>query len=246
MSADAVPTDHPAEEPTERPTEQLAEHPAEPAADQSTEPPAHPPVEQLAEPTGEPPAEQPGEQLAEPPVEQPGEQLAEPPVEQPGEQLAEPPVEPPAEQPGEQLAEPPFEPAVDQSTEPPADPPGEQLPEQPAGASEPVALAAEGHVPESPTPADDDDRSREPLVPESFGFESRWDAIQAGFVDEPRRSVAEADALVAEVIDEISAAFAGVRAALEEQWSEGGEASTEDLRQAFRRYRSFFQRLLSA
>jgi hypothetical protein len=222
MSADAVPTDHPAEEPTERPTEQLAEHPAEPAADQSTEPPAHPPVEQLAEPTGEPPAEQ------------------------PGEQLAEPPVEPPAEQPGEQLAEPPFEPAVDQSTEPPADPPVEQLAEQPARASEPVALAAEGHVPESPTPADDDDRSREPLVPESFGFESRWDAIQAGFVDEPRRSVAEADALVAEVIDEISAAFAGVRAALEEQWSEGGEASTEDLRQAFRRYRSFFQRLLSA
>lgn len=222
MSADAVPTDHPAEEPTERPTEQLAEHPAEPAVDHSTEPPSDPPVEQLAEPTGEPPAGQ------------------------PGEQLGEPLVEPPAEQPGEQLGEPPFEPAVDQSTAPPADPPVEQLAEQPAGASEPVALAAEGHVPEGPTPADDDDRSREPLVPESFGFESRWDAIQAGFVDEPRRSVAEADALVAEVIDEISAAFAGVRAALEEQWSEGGEASTEDLRQAFRRYRSFFQRLLSA
>ena len=221
MSADAVPTDHPAEEPTERPTEQLAEHPAEPAVDQSTEPPTDPPVEQLAEPTGEPPTD--------PPVEQ----------------LAEPTGEPPAEQPGEQLAEPPFEPAVDQSTAPPADPAVEQLAEQPAGASEPVALAAEGHVPEGPTPADDD-RSREPLVPESFGFESRWDAIQAGFVDEPRRSVAEADALVAEVIDEISAAFAGVRAALEEQWSEGGEASTEDLRQAFRRYRSFFQRLLSA
>jgi hypothetical protein len=226
MSADAVPADHPADEPTE--------HPAEPAVEQATEPPA----------------EQPGEQLAEPPGEQPGEQLAEhpaePAVDQPIDPTGEPAVEPPAEQPGEQLAEHPAEPAVEQATEPPADPTVEQLAGQPAGASEPVALAAEERVPEGPTPADDDDRSREPLVPESFGFESRWDAIQAGFVDEPRRSVADADALVTEVIDEISAAFAGARAALEEQWSEGGEASTEDLRQAFRRYRSFFQRLLSA
>lgn len=91
----------------------------------------------------------------------------------------------------------------------------------------------------------DDDRSHEALVPEPVGYQTRWDAIQAGFVDEPRRSVAEADALVAEVIDDITAAFAAARADLEAQWSEGGEASTEDLRQAFRRYRSFFQRLLA-
>jgi hypothetical protein len=91
----------------------------------------------------------------------------------------------------------------------------------------------------------DDDRSHEALVPEPLGYQTRWDAIQAGFVDEPRRSVAEADALVAEVIDDITAAFAAARADLEAQWSEGGEASTEDLRQAFRRYRSFFQRLLA-
>jgi hypothetical protein len=188
------------------------------------------------------PAEEPTEQLAEHPAEPAVDEPTDPPADPAGEQLADPTGEPPAEQPGEQLAEPAVEPAV----EPPADPTVEQLAGQPAGASEPVALAAEERVPEGPTPADDDDRSREPLVPESFGFESRWDAIQAGFVDEPRRSVAEADALVTEVIDEISAAFAGARAALEEQWSEGGEASTEDLRQAFRRYRSFFQRLLSA
>jgi hypothetical protein len=100
-------------------------------------------------------------------------------------------------------------------------------------------------VPDATVPDADDDRSREPLVPEPSGYQSRWDTIQAGFVDEPRRSVADADALVAEVIDEITDAFAGARAALEAQWSEGGEASTEDLRQAFRRYRSFFQRLLT-
>ena len=147
MSADAVPTDHPAEEPTERPTEQLAEHPAEPAVDQSTEPPTDPPVEQLAEPTGEPPTD--------PPVEQ----------------LAEPTGEPPAEQPGEQLAEPPFEPAVDQSTAPPADPAVEQLAEQPAGASEPVALAAEGrpgetrHLRTTTGPASPSCRSRSASSP---------------------------------------------------------------------------------
>jgi hypothetical protein len=98
--------------------------------------------------------------------------------------------------------------------------------------------------PDGDAPAGDD-RSREALVPEPHGYQTRWDAIQAGFVDEPRRSVAEADALVAEVIDDITAAFAAARADLEAQWSEGGEASTEDLRQAFRRYRSFFQRLLA-
>ena len=66
---------------------------------------------------------------------------------------------------------------------------------------------------------------------------ARWDDIQAGFVDEPRRSVTDADALVAEVIDEITAVFAAARTDLEDQWSRGDEASTEDLRLAFRRYR---------
>jgi outer membrane biosynthesis protein TonB len=152
----------------------------------------------------------------------------------------------PAEQPTEQpTAQPTGEPA-EQPIGEPAEQPTVEPTAQPAETSQPAALAAEAHVADGPTPADDGDRSREPLVREPFGFQSRWDAIQAAFVDEPRRSVTEADALVAEVIDEITDAFAGARAALEEQWSQGGEASTEDLRQAFQRYRSFFQRLLSA
>jgi outer membrane biosynthesis protein TonB len=152
----------------------------------------------------------------------------------------------PAEQPTEQpTAQPTGEPA-EQPIGEPAEQPTVEPTAQPAETSQPAALATEAHVADGPTPADDGDRSREPLVREPFGFQSRWDAIQAAFVDEPRRSVTEADALVAEVIDEITDAFAGARAALEEQWSQGGEASTEDLRQAFQRYRSFFQRLLSA
>jgi hypothetical protein len=74
---------------------------------------------------------------------------------------------------------------------------------------------------------------------------ARWEAIQAGFVDEPRRAVEDADALVAQVIQQLAESFAAERARLETQWSRGDQVSTEDLRVALRRYRSFFQDLLS-
>ena len=76
-------------------------------------------------------------------------------------------------------------------------------------------------------------------------FRSRWDEIQTGFVDEPRRAVEQADTLVAEVIKRLAETFAEERSNLEEQWGRGGEADTEDLRIALQRYRSFFDRLLS-
>lgn len=74
---------------------------------------------------------------------------------------------------------------------------------------------------------------------------ARWEAIQAGFVDEPRRAVEDADALVAQVIRQLAESFAAERARLEAQWSRGDQVSTEDLRVALQRYRSFFQDLLS-
>lgn len=80
---------------------------------------------------------------------------------------------------------------------------------------------------------------------EAAGYRTQWDAIQTGFVDEPRRAVEEADALVALVIKRLSAVFADERGALEHQWGRGDEISTEDLRVALRKYRSFFERLLS-
>ena len=76
-------------------------------------------------------------------------------------------------------------------------------------------------------------------------FRSRWEAIQIGFVDEPRQSVEQADSLVAEVMQHLAGIFANERARLEGQWSRGGDVSTEDLRIALRRYRAFFDRLLS-
>src|SRR5262249_42913622 len=87
----------------------------------------------------------------------------------------------------------------------------------------------------------------EPLFDEGEGadFRSRWFAIQAGFVDEPSKSVEEADELVAAAIKRLAEIFAAERKNLEEEWGSGDDVSTEDLRIALRRYRSFFDRLLS-
>jgi len=87
-----------------------------------------------------------------------------------------------------------------------------------------------------------------PLLPEQelAKHRERWTSIQAEFVDEPKKSVQEADGLVAEVVQQLATKFADERKTLEQQWSGGGEASTEDLRKALQHYRSFFERLLSA
>jgi hypothetical protein len=76
-------------------------------------------------------------------------------------------------------------------------------------------------------------------------FRSRWETIQTGFVDEPRQAVEQADSLVAETIKRLAEIFAEERSKLEAEWGRGGDVSTEDLRLALRRYRSFFDRLLS-
>ncbi|RFC71058.1 hypothetical protein [Streptomyces sp. AcE210] len=78
------------------------------------------------------------------------------------------------------------------------------------------------------------------------GFRSRWQEIQSKFVDDPRDAVHSADALVADVMQTLATTFADRKQELEEQWSRGGRADTEDLRMALRHYRSFFNRLLTA
>jgi hypothetical protein len=85
-----------------------------------------------------------------------------------------------------------------------------------------------------------------PLFSESElgDFRSRWTNVQTGFVDEPRRTVADADKLVASVMQRLAEGFANERSGLEKQWGQGDNVSTEDLRMALQRYRSFFDRLL--
>jgi hypothetical protein len=89
--------------------------------------------------------------------------------------------------------------------------------------------------------------TRTALFPENEtrDLRARWDRAQGMFVDEPRKAVEEADALVATAVKRIAELFADERAKLEQQWERGNDVSTEDLRQALRRYRSLFDRLLS-
>jgi hypothetical protein len=74
---------------------------------------------------------------------------------------------------------------------------------------------------------------------------SQWGKIQTGFVDEPRQTVENADKLVAVVMQRLAEGFANERSGLEKQWDRGADVSTEDLRVALQRYRSFFDRLLT-
>jgi hypothetical protein len=86
-----------------------------------------------------------------------------------------------------------------------------------------------------------------PLFPtaELDGLRTRWQAIQTGFVDEPRKAVQEADGLVASAMKRLAEVFAQERSGLEQQWDRGDSVSTEDLRLALQRYRTFFERLLA-
>jgi hypothetical protein len=85
-----------------------------------------------------------------------------------------------------------------------------------------------------------------PLFPEEelAGYRARWSGVQTGFVDEPRKAVEQADALVAEVTHRLTEGFADERRKLEAQWENVERISTEDLRIEMHRYRSFFERLL--
>lgn len=80
---------------------------------------------------------------------------------------------------------------------------------------------------------------------EAKDFRGQWDAIQVNFVDEPRQVVEQADGLVAVAMKRLAEMFAAERARLEGQWDRGDNVSTEDLRLALQRYRSFFGRILS-
>ena len=124
--------------------------------------------------------------------------------------------------------------------------------DRPAGTAE---LAAAGNSTESlargdagaDAAASTPDAGAAPLFPENEAGElrRRWDSVQASFVDEPRRAVEQADELVANAMKRLAETFASERATLESQWDRGDSVSTEDLRLALQRYRSFFGRLLA-
>ena len=113
--------------------------------------------------------------------------------------------------------------------------------------TDPIERSSQVAATPAATPAAIDDSVRAALFPgdEAGGFRSRWEAIQTGFVDQPRAAVEEADALVAQVVARLAEVFSEERSTLEHQWDKGDNISTEDLRIALQRYRSFFDRLLT-
>jgi len=115
-------------------------------------------------------------------------------------------------------------------------------------AGQPEATSSPAASQGSEAAADDGDAERTPLLADdnAQSFRQRWDDLQAGFVDHPREMVEEADDLVSKLMQEISTGFDERRSSLEAQWERGDDVSTEDLRIALTRYRSFFNRLLSA
>ena len=116
-------------------------------------------------------------------------------------------------------------------------------------ADEPLTRGRSESEGQADAPTDDSTaQEQEPLLSEdqAEGFTKRWREIQVGFVDEPRDSVAQADTLVADLMQQLAASFSDERERLEQQWDSGADVSTEDLRVALTRYRSFFDRLLSA
>ena len=122
---------------------------------------------------------------------------------------------------------------------------GEEMRSDPPSSTEEVARDLEKRKGTTGKPSEIDNPP--PLFPEneSTNFRNRWTEIQAAFVDEPRRAVEQADALVADVIKRLASSFADERSKLEGQWGRGDNVSTEDLRVALQRYRAFFDRLLS-
>lgn len=109
-------------------------------------------------------------------------------------------------------------------------------PVQPAP-TEPRSVAGAALAPQQATPLFDQSEAQD--------LRTRWSDIQGAFVDEPRKAVEQADSLVASAMKRLAEMFAQERQKLEGQWDRGDNISTEDLRVALQRYRSFFTRLLS-
>ncbi|MXM66112.1 hypothetical protein GR925_22350 [Streptomyces sp. HUCO-GS316] len=109
------------------------------------------------------------------------------------------------------------------------------------------ARAGAAGSPRTPDASDQSDDEAPQLLTddEDQGFRDRWQRAQHKFVDDPREAVHDADALVADVMRTLATTFAQHKKDLEDQWGQGDQIETEELRRALRRYRSFFNRLLN-
>jgi hypothetical protein len=76
-------------------------------------------------------------------------------------------------------------------------------------------------------------------------LKSRWDSIQIEFVDEPRKSVEKADALLVDAVKMIDRELSEKRSELSEHFVNHDNVSTEDLRVTLQSYRTFLNRIFA-
>lgn len=125
---------------------------------------------------------------------------------------------------------------------------GAAMSERPAASPGERSATARSDRPAADKPAMDRGAEQlEPLFPADVAgeYRSRWAAVQSSFVDDPRRAVRQGDELIAQMMKDLAESFATERGRLEAQLGQTGAATTETLRVSLRRYRSFFERLLS-
>ena len=108
-----------------------------------------------------------------------------------------------------------------------------------AGADRPAADAATPHMPMTTTR-----QSRTVLVDGAMrsDFERRWESVQGGFIDDPRRAVADAGSLVADLIERMHNNLTKRGSELGQQGA--GDPDTEAMRVELRQYKAIFHTLL--
>jgi hypothetical protein len=74
------------------------------------------------------------------------------------------------------------------------------------------------------------------------GYRKRWDALQAGFVDDPPAAAQQAESLVSELMQRMTDRHATLRKGLGD--GAGEVPDTESMRLTLRRYRAFFNSLV--
>jgi hypothetical protein len=151
------------------------------------------------------------------------------------------------------MTESPDEPVIPTSEAPRMEDETTAVTPEPAPAADTAAPSADTTAPpaEAPEPAAPSAKHESSTDEELFAgddlaeLRARWAGVQAAFVDDPKDCVQKADVLVSDLVEQLTTGFAQARSHLEEQWSRGEEASTEDLRLALMHYREFFERLLA-
>ncbi len=108
---------------------------------------------------------------------------------------------------------------------------------------EPRAMATEPVVPPSePAPAEAEAPFQLFPIDDVARFRRRWDALQAGFVDDPKGAAEQADQLVSEVVGRVSERHRTLRDRLGRESTE--RVDTETLRLTVRQYRFLLMAVL--